>query len=731
MNLVYWAHSDDLSAPIAWAVMAVAVVAIVLLAFEARACRGNRVRVLVTGLVAVLALTAAVLRPVRVRESGQTLGAKVAVFVDRSRRLELPADAAADGTRWNRAQSVLRSLKAHYADARLDVRYFSDRPALVSDGAALATDGEESDLTAQLQVYLSGSNAPSSVVIVSDGRFASPQQATDLQPILSPGGGVRIHTVSLAREAPADVSIRAIRMPAAVVAHQAFNIDVDVGVGGGLDVRAVELTVRELLRGGNAALRAGGEVRIERGLGTIRLPVSLDRAGPRLLEFSIAPTSGDKVPENDRRVVSVPVSRDRVRLLHIAGRPTYDVRALRTWLKSDEALDVVTFFILRTRHDDANTISDSELALIPFPVHELFTEHLSSFDAVIVQDIDAVEYQLAEHLLAVARYVEAGGGLIMVGGPGAFAAGNYARTPLQAVLPADLSGPGRPFDGLEFMPRYTSAGRVAPVSRALRQLVGERLPAMIGSNALGHLREGALALWEHPIRKLDDGTAMPVLALGRAGDGRSIALAVDGTHRLAYGSMAAETDGRAYGALWDGMLGWLMRDPRYESAQVMLLGPCIAGREASFSVSRVPGTAGGVRVGLQRMGAPPRKIEVKRLEQQDTLAIAHVRIDETGGYSADVSVGEAPPTRFDFACERGGEAWRDSRPDAERLRAISEMTGGTPVSWNDVSRLPGLDTASIITERNTEAIAPPWALSLLAAVALGLHWIIRRMADLP
>lgn len=731
MNARYWAHADDLSALTVWGVGVVAVLAILLLVMESPGGRGPRVRVMVTGVVAVLALVLAVLRPIRVSEVGRALGARVVVLVDRSRRLELASDLTIDRSRWQRTRAALEALQKRYSDARLDVRYFAESPAHAAQQASAVTEGERSDLTAMLQQYLNETDVANSMVVVSDGRFESPAGASDIQALLPRGRGVRIHTVSVAHDDLPDVSIRAIRMPAAVVAHQAFNVDVDVGVSGGIEASSVRITARELLRGGRSAIQAGGDVKLDRGGGTIRLTMSLDRAGPRLVDVSISATPGDRVPDNDRRVITVPVTRDRIRLLHIAGRPTYDVRALRTWLKSDEALDVVTFFILRTRHDDANTVSDGELALIPFPVHELFTEHLSSFDAVIVQDIDAIEYELAEHLLALARYVESGGGLIMVGGPGAFAAGNYARTPIQSVLPAELSLPGRPFDGLEFTPRYTNAGRVAAVSRSLRQLVGERLPLMVGSNALGPLREGAIAIWEHPTRGLPDGTGMPVLALGRAGDGRSIALAVDGTHRLAYGALGAETDGRAYGALWDGMLGWLMRDPRYESAQVALRGPCIPGRTTEIVVSRVPGSTGKVGLSLQRLGDSERGAEVEGLDQRETLAVARFRAPETGGYSADVIVGDAPPTRFDFACELGGEAWSDSRPDPDRLADISAVSGGQAVAWNRVSELPGADSHSLISERRTAPVAPPWVWSLLAAVMLGTHWIQRRRAELP
>ena len=55
-----------------------------------------------------------------------------------------------------------------------------------------------------------------------------------------------------------------------------------------------------------------------------------------------------------------------------------------------------------------------------------------------MQDIDAVTYKLARHLPALENYVRSGGGLIMVGGPSAFAGGGYAHSPLERVLPVEL-----------------------------------------------------------------------------------------------------------------------------------------------------------------------------------------------------------------------------------------------------------------------------------------------------
>ena len=151
----------------------------------------------------------------------------------------------------------------------------------------------------------------------------------------------------------------------------------------------------------------------------------------------------------------------------------------------------------------------------------------------------------------------------------------------------------------------STAGRAAPVTRGLRELVGDELPTMHGANLLGPPRPGAIVLWEHPTIRAN-GVPMPLLALGEAGDGRAIALGVDDTHQLAFSEFAAKVAGRAHGALWDGLLGWLMRDPRYEAARVDLARDCVAGEPAVLRVTRLPGMDGDLDVVLERLAAAVR-----------------------------------------------------------------------------------------------------------------------------
>jgi hypothetical protein len=464
--------AEGVSASLGWAVLALLGLWLALLVFEAR---GRRVSIWVwlTGALAALLVAGAVLRPTRVTTHGTDLFPQVVVLMDRSWRLELKSG---DETREQQSRKALSELQKQLKQTRLSVLGFGEGAGAPFTGAS-GTDAEnrptDSDLTSALRALSSApGERPKALVVVSDGRLTSPSESASAEALRELGGrlGVPIHTVQVGGSALPDASIRRVSTSGAAVAHQKLALTITVGCSGGLSCDELPITVEELLHGESAVMLAQGTAKVQGGVATLELPFTLERAGRRLVRIKLTAPEGDKVPENDQRLLTFDVTRERVRLLHVAGRPTYDVRALRMWLKADESIDLIAFFILRT-NSDAMQADESELALIPFPVDELFTEHLPSFDAVILQDIDAVEYKLERHLPSLARYVRAGGGLIMVGGPSAFIGGGYAGSPLAEVLPVTLPERGAPFDTASFEPRTTAAGRAAGHPASVRHHV--------------------------------------------------------------------------------------------------------------------------------------------------------------------------------------------------------------------------------------------------------------------
>lgn len=735
MNAKSFAITDDVDR---WVVVVTAVIlvaSIALLIYELRSRRQRDWLIFATGVLAAFSVAAAAVRPVMVESHANVVGPRIVVLVDQSRRMQLPSGGE---RRIDRAAQVLADLTRHFDRARLAIAGFSDgalaRLALEGERVTIPTRGSSSDLTDALRELAGAAEErPRAIVVVSDGRLARP--LLDLSPAAlqdAVGGlGVPIHTINVAGATPADASIRNVRAAGVAVAHQPLAVTVEVGCAGGITCDRLPVAIRELRDGVEPAELARGVAEIRDGVGMVELEMTLDRAGGRVIEVSIEPPSGDTIPENDQRHLTFVVARERIRLLHLAGRPTYDVRALRRWLESDESVDVVAFFILRDSYGDETGAPSFELALIQFPVDELFTEHLPSFDAVILQDIDAERYRLTQYLDRLADYVERGGGLIMVGGPSSFAGGNYAGTRLDSIFPVELPQHEKPVDPKPFVPRYTAAGLAAEVTRPVRDLLGDALPEMVGTNYLGPPRPGAIVLWEHPALMAGK-NPMPVLALGEAGDGRTIALSVDATHRLAFSPMAAEVAGRAYGALWDGLLGWLMRDPRYEAARVEIVGECIEGEpDTVLRLTRLPGMRGPIHLSLAPL-TPAAKAPIVREIPADTADPVEIRVSglAAGGYTAKARIGDAPPSRHDFACEKGGTAWADSRPDPARLEAIARATGGAAVDFEHVDALPQPEATHISAQREVAPIAPPWVWTIASAALLGVHWVARRNSGL-
>ncbi|WP_437596320.1 glutamine amidotransferase [Sorangium sp. So ce590] len=791
-----FAPSGDLSSPVVAVACVVAALSFGLLVLElvrsrgraaagAGGGRGAALGTALTGALAVLCLLAAILRPVAVVSRGSLVGPKVVVLVDGSRSMDLPGLA---GTRRDSAQLALAELGKR-SDVRLSRYLFGEGAPLPADaqagdpgglapapggsagpapapggsaGPAPAPGGSagapapaalaatpargrpqrRSDLSAALEALARAADErPSAFVVVSDGRLDRPGAegtAAATRAALE-GLDVPVHTVAVATESVRDASVRAVRTSGAAVAHQPLSLRIDIGCSGGLACDAVPVVARELREQGAPTTLATGTAHVEGGVGTVELGVTLDRAGRRILEVAIDAPDGDELPENDVRYVTLDVARDRIRVLHVAGRPTYDVRALRMWLKADASVDVVAFFILRTPGDEVNASSD-ELALIPFPVDELFSVHLSSFDAVVLQDFDAAPYGLTKHLPALAQYVDKGGGLIMVGGPNAFVQGNYARTRLARVLPVDLDIGRAPPDLGAFVPRITAAGRTAPVLAPLLALIGDEMPEMPGTNVVGDPLPGAMVLMTHPTRTTASGAPMPVLSLGEHESGRTIALTLDGSHRLLFSAFASSSAGRAHGAFWDALLGWLMRDPRFEPAAIEPRGGCLAGEETALVLRPLAGQRGEARVTIARLGSGTvvKTLSARIGEGGEPIELAAGRL-EPGGYAATVEIvpaegaaGDAKgaTTRRDFACERGGDEWADPRPDVARLEEIARATGGASVLPSAAGSLPLPAATQVAAERHVAPLLPPWAWTVAAAAALGAHWIVRRRGGL-
>ena len=422
--------------PLYWAAVVVAAVLVALLLF--RRSRGALLRAVALG-----ALIFALANPTLRQEERENLGNIAIVIVDESTSqtlAERPAQAAA----------IRKDLEAKLGRIdNLEVKWItSSRP---SDNASAGTN-----VFADLNRALADTppDRLAGVIVITDGQVHDvPKAAKDL------GFQAPVHTLLTGRPKEFDRRIELIKAPRYGIVGQS---------------REIELKIRETgakPESGNAPLnlriRREGEPDEDRSVSVgerLKIPMKFPHAGQNIVELELSATEGELTTANNRVVVVAEGVRENLRVLLVSGKPHAGERTWRNLLKSDAAVDLVHFTILRPpQKQDGTPIN--QLSLIAFPTRELFSQKIKEFDLIV---FDRYEHRGILQLLYydnIARYVERHGGALLVAAGEAYAGQqSIVRTPLFPVLPGMPTG-----DIIEqpFKPRLTKDGLRHPVTRDL------------------------------------------------------------------------------------------------------------------------------------------------------------------------------------------------------------------------------------------------------------------------
>ena len=195
----------------------------------------------------------------------------------------------------------------------------------------------------------------------------------------------------------------------------------------------------------------------------VRVNVQIPHAGPNIIEIEAAPLDDELTTVNNRAVVSIEGVRDKLRVLLVSGEPHAGERAWRNLLKSDAAVDLVHFTILRPPEKQDGT-PIHELSLIAFPTRELFQQKIHEFQLIIFDRYARQGVLPILYFDNIARYVRGGGAVLIAAGPDYASQTSLWRTPLESVLPAEPSG--RTTD-MAYRAKLSKLGQRHPVTRGL------------------------------------------------------------------------------------------------------------------------------------------------------------------------------------------------------------------------------------------------------------------------
>jgi hypothetical protein len=736
-------------------------------AFRKPRVGGRKIAAAILGLrlVALFALLALAFELSLRIESLSPSGKRVVVLVDTSSSMALgdaPTEEDPPVARHLRATEVWEgsaSARNSWADAgiQLDVRSFSvDSAPWPSENVEALTyqpTGSASDLARAItelgEADVREARPLAGVVVLSDGLVTHDSAGEEHLLAVAKSLGVPVTTVATGAPVITDVSISELRAGEFAFVENVTSFEVDV-VAHGLIGETAHL---DLLRDGEPietlplTLAADGIAR------RVKFEVAPDRTGQFVYEFRVRPLEGEATTQNNRRAFVVKVLRDKVRILHVAGRPDWDVRALRTLLKRDPNVELLSYYILRDLDDIERADDSAELSLIQFPTEELFNEELGSFDMVILHNFDAMRH--GSYHRNFGRYLTDGGAMVLIGGDMGLAAGEYAERRMAAMLPVDTSYA----TGLiqePFRPKLTEAGRRHPITAWLSESgVGwESLPELDSFNPTALPKNAAAisatTLLEHPVLKGPDGRAAPLLAVAEPGRGRTLVLATGATWRLGFAPDLPLIDGaRPYDLLWLGAIRWLLRDKSSERLILetgkpsYIVGEQVELRARTLSASYAAEPDVELEWEIRAFSdRDERDIVGTGRWVTDGLGRANEFIESLpiGSYEAvarrlDKAEGESDEARRVFLVDAPSRelAWVDADPGTGLLDALADATEGDHLvayAGDTLPRSLPLGEASNLRRRvDGRRDIPLWdglvALILLLAAFPG-EWLLRR-----
>lgn len=454
----------------------------------------------------------------------------------------------------------------------------------------------------------------------------------------------------------------------------------------------------------------------------ITLPLVLAHGGQNVVQLSLETAEGELTDRNNVAVLQINGVRDRLRVLLVSGEPYAGERTWRNLLKSDSAVDLVHFTILRPP-DKQDGVPVTELSLIAFPTRELFVEKIEEFDLIIFDRYRLRGILPAAYLDNIRDYVLGGGAVLVSAGPDFASAESLYHSGLGEVLPARPTA--RVIEG-PYLPRVSDLGERHPVTEGLERFAPEGgKPGEPGAPAWG--RWTRLVELSEPQGQIvmEGPDQAPLLVLNRAGEGRVALLASDQAWLWARGFEG----GGPQLELLRRLAHWMMKEPDLEEEALT------ATAEGNvLTITRRTLGEGGREVTVTAPDGSSTQLaltEVAPGRHQATFAapaLGLYRLSD-GELERVTALGPASPREFEEAIAApaplepvvaptngGFTRIEGGLPD---VRTVREGRPALGRGWVGITPRGAYQTTDI----RIAALLPPWAFLLLAALLTLAAWL--------
>ena len=668
------------------------------------------------------------------------------VLIDNSESMAFPASAkAAAGAAAGKsrldavrekltagAEPLIQRLSRDY-DLRL-FRFGTDlEPIDAASVPQLKAQAQGTRLLELVQSAAKDAGAQSAILLFSDGIANGDKKTLEGAPPLP----IPVFAVGAGEaEGFTDVRIAEVRAPQFAFRGREFKLDLTVHAAG-LKGKTVPLFFN---RGKNLIATRSVSIDADPFEQKITLSFIPKEIGTHAFSLAISAQPGEQITQNNQKDFKVDVQRDKIRVLTLSGSPAWNYRFLRMAMKQDPLIELVSFVFLRTPTDSVD-VPDNQLSLIPFPIDDIFLEELKNFDLVFLDDFSHRAYFNPVYLDRVRDFVRDGGGLAMFGGVRSFDSGGYGDSALKEVLPVELDGKGIYQSTGGVRPVLTASGKAHPITRLLpdprtNEEAWTKMPALNGLNQVRGARGEVLLTADGPA------AGQPLLAIGRFGKGRTLALMSDDAWRWNFIAAGNRESPQNHLKLVRQIVRWLAQEPSFEQVQLRAIAAARPGEKIAIKLrvlkdDFLPTSQASVQLRVIGPEGEPSLVSASADAEEGEYTGEYTPAREgTYRVEAEANLAGKPlgKDRTSFSVAYGYGETEDGLPRTDLLKQLAATSQGEFFSlsdWNEKSlekiaaKIESHAPAQISEQRQTRLWSTLWPFSILLAL-LSVEWWMRR-----
>ncbi len=657
---------------------------------------------------------------------------KSAILVDRSGSMSTYLSSESGLTRLDRATEVVETIR----QSELKTSLYSFDEQLVQ-GLPTEVPSAGTQFQDALSQLLASESNLAQIVLISDGHDFSPltgMTSEEQENWLSMQGMPPIHSVYIGTmEDEPDLLIHSIEAPSFSYIRAPLKIDVTI-LARNLSNSDPQVQLLE----DEKVIQFQTPVLDEHGFGRVNFEIYPDRVGEHLYQIHVPAHARESNTLNNSQFFMVETGRDKISVLHIAGSVTPDLQGLRALFENDPFIELTAFYILRTREHlqigtDGRLIPPDEMALVQFPVEEIFDRQLYSFDVVVFQDFDAGNYfqnsyQARKLMQKIVLFVkENRGGLIVIAGPKTASGPSLALSPVGDILPIIPKKHRTPYIMETRQMKATETGKHHPVLIGF----GSSLPEIFGLMDTHSLHAEADLLLQTPKKE-------PLLATRHVGKGRTIFLNSSSSWVWRREAMSEGKTSTEYDLFWRQVLKWVSGDPSLNPTQLKASTsqeqPLQVHTDLQLrNVNYVPlkNRKGTLTIRSAQSRESEALQTVPFTTSTNGMASLSLNLKQPGYYQMELQAGKGVPKTVRNLFLGGSVAeHQKNEPQPETLKILSSLTGGRFFDSPESFSVDDIQTKDKTIEKviETKRVKLRDSLFLLPFILIlaALEWIIRR-----